>query len=75
MVARLGDDLDPIAECHTENEFWQLVVTIEPAPTFLRALDQFEDHRERGAVRQAALRSDGAVAHRGEGAFDGVGRS
>ncbi|MCK1476764.1 hypothetical protein IVB27_18635 [Bradyrhizobium sp. 197] len=22
-VGRLGDDLDPIVECHTQNEFWQ----------------------------------------------------
>ena len=48
-------------------------MTVETAPAFVRALDQFEDHRERGLVRQAALRSDGAVAHGGEGAFDGVG--
>jgi hypothetical protein len=26
-VVRLGDDLDPVVECHTENEFWQLVCT------------------------------------------------
>jgi class 3 adenylate cyclase len=40
----------------------------------LRGLKQFEDHRECRLVGQAALRSDGAVAHGGEGAFDGVGR-
>jgi len=74
-LPRFGDDLDPVVECHTENEFWQLVVAVETAPAFLRALDQFEDHRERGAVGQTALRSDRAVAHGGEGAFDGVGRS
>src|ERR1700682_5433965 len=56
----------------SQNEFWQLVVTVETAPAFLCALDQFEDHRERGPVRQTALRSDGAVAHGGEGAFDGL---
>src|SRR6202171_3222461 len=33
-----------------------------PPAAFLCALDQFEDHRERGPVRQTALRSDGAVA-------------
>ncbi len=49
-VGRLGDDLDPVVECHTENEFWQLVVAIETTPIFLGALDQFEDHRERGLV-------------------------
>src|ERR1700688_3152480 len=72
-VGRLGDDLDPVVECHTKNEFWQLVVAIETTPAFVRALEQFEDHRERGPVRQTALRSDRAVAHSGEGAFDGVG--
>src|SRR5438445_11869551 len=49
-VGRLGDDLDPVVECQTENEFWQLVVAIETTPIFLGALDQFEDHRERGLV-------------------------
>jgi hypothetical protein len=72
-VGRLGEDLDPVVECHTKNEFWQLVMAIETTPAFLRALKQFEDHRERGPVRQTALRSDGAVAHSGEGAFGGVG--
>jgi hypothetical protein len=73
-VGRLGDDLDPVGECHTENEFWQLVVTVETATPFLCALDQFEDHRERGPVRQTALRPDGAVPQCGEGAYDWVGR-
>src|SRR5436189_5847480 len=72
-VGRLGDDLDPVVECHTENEFWQLVVSVEPSPAFLCALKQFEDHCEGGPVGQAALRSDRAVAHSGEGAFNGVG--
>src|SRR5258707_265402 len=35
-VGRLGDDLDPVVECHTENEFWQLVVSVETAPASLR---------------------------------------
>src|SRR5467141_1120028 len=72
-VGRLGDDLDPVVECHTKNEFWQLVGAVETAPAFLRGFQQFEDHRERGPVGQAALRSDRAVAHGGEGAFNGVG--
>src|ERR1700682_5756916 len=45
-VGRLGDDLDPVVECHTKNEFWQLVVAIETTSAFLRALEHFEDHRE-----------------------------
>src|SRR6476620_11265381 len=73
-VGRFGDDLDPVVECHTENEFWPLVVAIETTPAFLRALEQFEDHRERRPVGQAPLRSDRAVAHGSEGAFNGIGR-
>src|SRR5438552_13778251 len=72
-VGRLGDDLNPIVECHTKNEFWQLVGAVEAAPASLRGFQHFEDHRERGPVGQAALRSDRAVAHGGEGAFNGVG--
>jgi hypothetical protein len=71
-VGRLGDDLDPIVECHTKKEFWQLVLSVETTPTFLCAFKQFEDHCERGPVGQTALRSDRAVAHRGEGAFNKV---
>ena len=71
-VSRFGDDLDPVVECHTKNEFWQLVVAIETTPAFLRGLEQFEDHSERRPVGQASLRSDRAVAHGSEGAFNGV---
>src|ERR1700682_2567753 len=73
-VSRFGDDLDPVVECHTENEFWQLVVAIETTPGFLCTLEQFEDHRERCPVGQASLRSDRAMAHGSEGAFNGIGR-
>ena len=38
-----------------KDEFWQLVVAIETAPAFLCALDQFEDHGERGPVRQTTF--------------------
>jgi hypothetical protein len=44
-VGRFGDDHDPVVECHTENEFWQLVVAIETTPAFLRGLEQFEGNR------------------------------
>jgi hypothetical protein len=54
MVSPFGDDLDPVVECHTENEFWQLVVAIETAPAFLHTLEQLEDHRERRPVGQAS---------------------
>ena len=40
----------------------------------LRLLDELEDHGEGGLIRQAALRANGAVAHRRERALDGVHR-
>ena len=64
MVSGFSDDLDPVVECHTENEFWQLVVAIETTPAFLRGLEQLEDHRERRPVGQASLRSDRALQQR-----------
>ena len=51
MVGRLADDLEPVGEFHTENQFWQLVVAIEAPPTFLRGFDELEDHGECGAIR------------------------
>jgi hypothetical protein len=30
---RIADDLDPISELHTLDQFWQLVVAVDPAPT------------------------------------------
>jgi hypothetical protein len=68
-IGRLGSGLDPVVKCHTENEFWQLG-SVEPSPAFLCALEQFEDHCERGPVGQTAVRSDRAVAHGDEGAYD-----
>src|ERR1700731_587918 len=53
-VSRFGDDLDPVVECHTENEFWQLVVTIETTPAFLRGLEQFEGKRLANPLRTRA---------------------
>src|SRR5665213_4433004 len=72
-VSRFGEDLDPVVERYTENEFWQLVVAIETTPAFVGAFEQFEDHGERGAVGQASLRSDRAVPYGSEGAFNGIG--
>ena len=46
---------DPVGELDTQDQFWQLVVAVDAAPTLLGALDKLEDHGERGLVRQAAL--------------------
>src|SRR5215471_11792861 len=49
-------------------------MTVETAPVPLRLLDELEDHGERGLVRKAALRANGAMAHRRERALDRVRR-
>ena len=51
-------------ECHTENEFWQLVVAVETTPAFLRA-----GMRGSCGVSQS---EQGAVAA-GEGACSRIG--
>ena len=45
-----SDNLDPVSEPYTENDFRQLIVTIETSPAFLGRLGELEDHRERGLV-------------------------
>src|ERR1700693_4988953 len=70
-----SDDLDSVGELYTEDDFRQLVVTIEATPAPLGGLGEFEDHGERGFVRKASLGTDRAVADGRERAFDDVGRS
>ena len=52
---RIADHLDPVSELDTLDQFWQLVMAVDAAPTFLGAFDKLEDHGERGLVRQAAF--------------------
>ena len=66
---RIADDLDPVSELHTLDQFWQLVMAVDAAPTFLRAIDKLEDHGERSLVRQTAFRPDGAVPDGRKGGF------
>jgi hypothetical protein len=47
---RIADDLDPVSELHSLDQFWQLVLAVDPAPTLLGALDKLEDHGERRLV-------------------------
>ena len=49
---RIADDLDPVSELHTLDQFWQLVMAVDAAPIFLRAFDdKLEDHGKRRLVR------------------------
>ena len=70
-----SDDLDSVEELFTQDDFRQLVVTIEATPAFFGGLGELEDHRERGLIRKTSLRAHGAVTHGGERAFDNVGRA
>jgi hypothetical protein len=69
---RLCDDLAPIGELHTLDDFWRLIVAIEAPPGLLRGVDQPEHHGERSLVREASLQPNRPVPHGGESAFDGV---
>ncbi|MGY4601578.1 hypothetical protein ACVWXL_009324 [Bradyrhizobium sp. GM22.5] len=55
-VGRLADDLDPIIECHTDNEFWQLVVAIETAPFVARVI--IANPLQVKAIAQAHVKTD-----------------
>ena len=41
---RIADDLDPVSELRPLDQFWQLVLAVDPAPTLLGARDKLEDH-------------------------------
>ena len=69
------NDLHSVGELYTEDDFRQLVVTIEAAPAFLGGLGELEDHGERGPVGQASLGAYGAMTHGRERAFDDVRRA
>jgi hypothetical protein len=46
-----SDDLEPVGELHSENEFGQLVATVEAPPAFLGGLGELKYHGECGLVR------------------------
>ena len=74
MILRF-DDLHSVGEPYTEDDFRQLVVTIEATPVFFGGLGEFEDHGQRGLVRETSLCAHGAMTHGRECAFDDIGRA
>lgn len=52
---RVGVDFDPVGEPDTLNELGQLVVAIEPAPAFLRGIDELEPATARCAALSPAF--------------------
>ena len=69
------DNLGSVGELYPKDNFRQLAVAIEPTPTFLGGLGEFEDHGERGPVRETSFGAHRAVADCRERAFDDVGRA
>src|ERR1700741_1196438 len=70
-----SDDLDSVGELYTEDDFRQLILTIEATPAFLGGLGELENHGERGPVRKTSLGAHGAVTHSRERAFNDVRRT
>jgi hypothetical protein len=62
-----SDNLDSVGELYTEDNFGQLVVTIEATPASLGGLGELEDHGERGLVREASLGAHLQLASYGVG--------
>ena len=61
-----SDDLDSVGELYSEDNFRQLVMTVEAATAFLGGLGELEDHGECGLVGETSLGADRAVADRCE---------
>ena len=68
-----SDDLHSVGEPYTEDDFRQLVVSIEATPAFFGCLGELEDHSQCGLVRETSLCAHGAMTHGRECAFDDVG--
>ena len=47
-----SDDLDSVSELYTQDDFRQLVVTVETAPASLGGLRELEDHGQRSLSRE-----------------------
>jgi len=72
FVESWGVKYDKAAECLIKD---REAVTIETAPTSLGSFREFEDHGQRGLVRETTFRAHGAVTHGRKRAFDDVGRA
>ena len=70
-----SDHLNSFGELYAEDDFRQLIVTIEATPGFLGDLAEIEDHGERGLVRKTSLGAHGAMTYGRERAFNDVGRA
>jgi hypothetical protein len=67
-----SDELNPVVELYSKEDFRQEAVAFEAASALLSSLRELEDHRQRGFVGEATLRSGRAMANGGKRAFDRV---
>jgi hypothetical protein len=67
MVGRLGNDLDPVVECHTENEFWQLVTPTSLHSRCLAGIFSKVPSPEVGSKN--AWRAGASLIRKGQAAF------
>jgi hypothetical protein len=58
-----SDDLDSVVELYSENDLRQQGIAFEATPSLIGSLREFEDHRERGLVGEAAFRSGRSMAN------------
>jgi len=67
-----SDDLNPVVELYSQDDFRQEVVAFETTPALLGSLSKLEDHCQCGVVGETTLRSSRAMTDRGKGALDWV---
>jgi hypothetical protein len=68
-----SENLASVGGLYAEDDFRQLIVTIEATPASLRGLGELEDHGERGLVRKTSLGADCAGDARSRTSFRLVG--
>jgi hypothetical protein len=66
------DDLNSVVELYSQDDFRQEAVAFEAAPALLGSLRELEDHRQRGLVGEATLRSSRTMTDGSKCALDWV---
>jgi hypothetical protein len=66
------DDLNPVVELYSEDDFRQQAVAFEVALALLGGLGELEDHGQCSLVGEATFRSGRAMADGGKRALDRI---
>ena len=67
------DDLNSVVELYSQDDFGQEAVAFETAPVLFGSLRELEDHRQRGLIGEATLRSSRTMTDGSKCALDWVG--